>query len=540
MKRQSVLHGSLLLMGSAIAAKLLGAIFRIPLTTILGGEGMGYFSSAYGLFLPIFSLSVTGINTAVAALTAQLLSKHDDGAAWLLYRRMLWIFGILGLGASLLLFALAQPLCTHFLHNPGAALAVQCFSPAIFFCCINAVLRGTWEGRQDMRPTAYSQAAESAARLVFGLLFVWILGRHMDTVLPLLPPTATSTQSAAAAAILGVTCSTAVGTLLLGCFRLPKRPTCPTKTDRHTLTCALLRILLPISAAALVTNLTSLVDLATGIRGLESMLAQHLPFETGYGTFSTSNEAANFLYGAFTGMAVTIFNLVPSVTNMLGKGVLPAFAGSYAVCDRTAMSAHARDALRATAFLAMPAGLGIAVLAKPILTLLFPARPEEVAVAAPPLMLLGVAVIALAMSFPLMSMLQAADAALPSALGMLWGVAVKLVCNLLLIPRMGLMGMALSTLLCYTVILLRMAWIFRKHTGIAPQLLSICGKPLLASSLCAATAGLTYPLLLNCLPQAWSVLLAIAMGGGVYLLCAWCLDLTGWMWGRHVVPSKSI
>ena len=74
-KEQSVLRGSVWLMGSALLAKLLGAVFRIPLTALLGGTGMGYYSCAYGLFLPVFALSVTGMNTAVAALTAQALAQ---------------------------------------------------------------------------------------------------------------------------------------------------------------------------------------------------------------------------------------------------------------------------------------------------------------------------------------------------------------------------------------------------------------------------------------------------------------------------------
>ena len=74
MKQQSVLRGSVWLIVSALAAKALGAVFRIPLTAMLGGTGMGYFSCAYGLFLPVFALSVTGINTAVSAVTASSAS----------------------------------------------------------------------------------------------------------------------------------------------------------------------------------------------------------------------------------------------------------------------------------------------------------------------------------------------------------------------------------------------------------------------------------------------------------------------------------
>ena len=130
MKKQSVLRGSVWLIGSAILAKLLGAVFRLPLTAMLGGTGMGYFSCAYGLFLPVFALSVTGINTAVSALTAQALAKNDPQTADRIAAISMRLFGIGGMLCSILLFLLAEPFCA-LLHDPQAALAVRCFAPAV-------------------------------------------------------------------------------------------------------------------------------------------------------------------------------------------------------------------------------------------------------------------------------------------------------------------------------------------------------------------------------------------------------------------------
>lgn len=518
MKRQSVLGGSLLLMASAVIAKILGAVFRIPLTAMLGGEGMGYFSSAYGLFLPVFSLSVTGINTAVATLTAKLLAQNDDRRAWVLYRRSLGLFAGIGLLGSILLFYFSKPLCTYFLGNPGAQPAVRCFAPAIFFCCMNAVLRGVWEGRQDMRPTAVSQAVESAARLLFGLILCRFVLDHPNLpILSDIPPA----QASAAAAILGVTISTAVGTLLL-LFRPIPRPlhhTLP-RTDANALLRTLRKLLIPISAAALVTNLTSIADLVTGMRGLEQMILKN-PQQ--FSAFRSPEKAANFLYGAYAGMSVTIFHLIPSLSNMLGKGVLPAFAASFTAKNTNAMSRHAASALQAAAFLSVPAGLGIFALSQPILMMLFPTRPDEISAAAPPLMLLGLAVIPLALSIPLMSMLQAADSAPDSARITLAGVAVKLTANLILIPKIGLMGMAYSTLLCYLVILICAAFVFRKKTAVEPHLLRISANPLISGALCAVGAASGYPLLLHKIAQPIALLLSVILGGGIYLLSMWCL-----------------
>ena len=140
---------------------------------------------------------------------------------------------------------------------------------------LNAVLRGVHEGSQNMVPTAVSQVTEGIGRVVCGLLLCGMVLRHWARILPYLPDGTTLPEAAAAAAILGVTLSTAVGLLTLLCFPKPHRgdaaPVYQPPSDR-ALRRALLRILIPVAAASLVTNLTTLIDLATGLRLLEHVI----------------------------------------------------------------------------------------------------------------------------------------------------------------------------------------------------------------------------------------------------------------------------
>lgn len=505
MKQQSVLRGSVWLIGSALAAKILGAVFRIPLTAMLGGAGMGYFSCAYGLFLPVFALSVTGINTAVSAVTARALAKHDTASAVRTAKLSLRMFGIGGAAAALGLFLLAKPLCSGLLHNPQAAPAVQMLAPAVFFCCMNAVMRGVYEGYRNMTPTAVSQVTEGIGRAVFGLLLCGA-ALHLPEQFAFAEPE----SIAAAAAILGVTLSTAIGSLTLLLFPKPQHPESLPPVfqppDDRTLRRAVLRVLLPVAAASLVTNLTTLIDLASGLR----LLAADASAE--------AQARANFCFGAYSGLAVTVFNLVPAVTNMLGKGVFPAFAASY-VQHRTDETAHhAQKVMLRTAFLAVPAGFGITAMAEPILAFLFPSRQAEIAAAAQPLMILGTAVIFAAMSFPVFSMLQASGHAGDTVTVMLTGAAVKLLCNLLLIPRIGLNGLAASTVICYFVILLLAYRKFRRKTGTALHLLRpLCGTAF-SAALCAVTARAVYDGMAAFVSQRPALLAGIAAGGMVYLI----------------------
>lgn len=518
MKTQTVIKGSVILIASVIFAKLCGALFRIPLTQLLGGTGMGYFSSAYGVFLPVFALSVTGMNTAVATLTAEAAAEGDQTGIWTVRSCAFRLFSVMGLVGSAMLFACAKPICNLLLGNPPATLAVQMLSPTVFLCCTSAVFRGSCEGLRCMTPTAVSQCAEGVTRVICGVLLCRLALTQKITL-----GGKDALTDGAAAAILGVTISAATGLLLLMyvSFRIPKVKV--PRDARKTVYRRLVRILIPIAISSLVTNLTTLTDLFTVLHCLTDVICK-APSQFGYNAIPTHEEAAataNFLYGAFSGLAVTVFNLVPSVTNMMGKSVLPAFAGAYKKGDKSAMVRDAKTALSATAFLCIPAGLGIFALAKPILTLLFPLRTAEVTAAAQPLMILGIAVIFLALTQPLFSMLQAAGYADQTVWVMLWGLGIKIVGNLVLMrsPAIHLNGAAIATLLCYAVILLRGYAVFNRKTGIALPMGQICGRFLAGGVLCAVTAKGMYGVLAQ-LGNAPALLLAIFCGGVVYLL--WC------------------
>lgn len=70
-KEQHVVKGAMILLAATGLVKLIGALFKIPLTNLLGGEGMGYFSTAYGLFNPMYAVSVAGFPVALSKLVSQ-------------------------------------------------------------------------------------------------------------------------------------------------------------------------------------------------------------------------------------------------------------------------------------------------------------------------------------------------------------------------------------------------------------------------------------------------------------------------------------
>lgn len=530
-RKQSFWKGSALLLASAMIAKLLGACFKIPLTNVLGGTGMGYFSTAYGLLLPVYALSVTGLSAAVA----QTVSRAAALEHWAEVRRIRdtarLACGVLGLFLSLCMFLLAEPFAALVAAQPYALFSLLAIAPAALFGCLTAVERGYWEGLQNMTPTAVSQALEAVAKLGLGLaLCQWVLA-HPEIVCRRVPADVPLSALAAAGAVLGVTLSTAVGWLyfllrgLRSGNRLPRgnAPAAPMGQIFRRL----LYVMIPVALGSLVTNLTSLLDLVTMMRCLGRAQMLHSgELLRRFGTAASAPDFPAFVYGSFTGMAITVFNLVPSVTNMLGKSALPCAAALWAKQDREGVAAHIRSVTGAAAAMALPAAGGLWALAEPVMHILYAGRPEEAAIAAEALRTLLPGMVCLCLTFPLCSILQGVGKAAVPVVCMLAGVGVKLLGNLVLIPRPAfcITGAGIATSLCYLVLLGLILWQLRRCLEKPLHLMRTLLPIVLAAGCCTAAAWFCRErtAALGMLPSA-----AAAAAGGclVYLAVLYLLVL---------------
>lgn len=531
MKKQSFLLGSAILILSAVAAKLAGALFRIPLANMLGGTGMGYFSCAYGIFMTVYAVSATGLPAAAAKVTAENYALERYANLRRVKSSALLFFTAAGCVFTLLTILLAYPFCVFAGGGAATVPSVLAIAPSILFGCITSVYRGYYEGLRNMFPTAISQIIEGLVKLCAGLaMCLYVLNNPQnfekyfvyftDAENPLLPV-------AAAAAVFGVTVSTAAGTLFLalrdiiGGDGISREKISRTSgknliDSRGNIVSALLKTAVPIAIGALVTNLTSLIDLVTIMRSLGSAAARAPKFFAELTGGASPSETPNFLFGSFTGLSVTVFNLVPSLTNMFGKGILPAISGAFAAKDREQARLCTEKALFATALVSLPSAAGICVLSREILSALFPSKPVETELCAFSLSVLGIAVAFLCMSSTIFAVLQAAGRPdLPVKL-MLLGVAVKLAGNLLLvrIPELNIAGAAISTLLCYAVIFLPAAVILTRLTKADKAYLKgMLLKIAYCSAMCGGGALLAKNLLAERLENI--VLLIISIFSGV-------------------------
>ena len=539
------LYGTIVLTLGTVVVKVIGALFKIPLTNILGGVGMSYFNVAYELYNPLYALFVAGVPVAISKLVSENMARGRARDARKLLRVSAMTFLTIGVVGSILMF-LGAGWFAQVVNNPDARYAVRMLSPALFFGCMMAALRGYWQGMQDMVPTAVSQVVEALAKLLFGLAFAWLVssaglrqfsqeGRVFGiacqtveqarmTVLPF----------AAAGAILGVTISMLCGALYMamhhrlshGAITPEQWAASPPAVSSRALMKRLLALALPVCIASVIANMTSFIDLISVMNRLTKAIGE-AP-ETILGMYAGAipsgvglDRLASYLYGCYSGLAVPIYNLVPSLTAAIGISLLPAVSAAWTVRDLPALERNIHSSLRIASIMAMPAGLGICVLSEPIMQMLFFSKPMEVAVIAPALRIMGISAIFVAIATPVNAILQATGRVdLPVKLLFLGGL-IKLVLNYMLvaIPQLNIQAAPVGTLACYAFVLSVSLWVLIGSTGVRIPVMGVFGKPLFAALCCAGTARASWSLLVRTgLSGTICTFASVLLGATIYLI----------------------
>lgn len=536
-RRQSFLGGAAVLMTAAFIVKVIGALFKIPLAAVLGGEGMGYYMTAYSFFNPVFALSAAGFPIAVSRLASAAAAQRRFDDRQRILNVALLTFSAVGA----LLWAAVYFLSPYLLgaaENSLALMAVRCMAPAVFFCCVTSAFRGYYEGGHDMLPTALSQVAEAVVKLLLGLFLAkGCISRALaefeasQTVFGIAVSDKAQAMRAispyaAAAAVSGVAFSTAAGSavmLLFYLFEKGGRSGGGCTLTRRKTAALLLKTAMPVCLGAVVVNLSSLVDLFSVMKLIKLaaernryLFCQSCP-EAMLGLLD-NERAANFLYGSYTGLAMTVFNLVPALTAAFGICALPMISEACARGNMPLLRKRAQAVIKMTAVISFPMGMGMSALAEPILRVLFRENPLETAAAARLMPPLGAAAMMVALFGTAGSVLQAMGKMLSPVKLLLIGTAIKLTVNLTLIslPGVNILGAPIGTLCCYAFTAFGAMLLTGRETGEGRRLFISTIKPLFSACCCAAAAKYCFSLLEGRLFDAAALLIAIACGAAVY------------------------
>jgi stage V sporulation protein B len=542
---QNLLRGASVLGASMIIVKLFGALFKIPLGNILDGDGMGYFSTAYSIFTMIYSFSTAGLPAAIAKMVSEQSVRGRARDIRKLHELSVKLFLIMGIAGTLVILLLSR-VYVNLVGTPNAWYCVLAIAPSVFFGCMTSAYRGYYEGLRNMTPTAVSQVVEVVFKLVFGLSLTYAAVKIGEAqfasggkVFGVACKTAAEANAAiqpvaSAAAILGVTVSTMIGTFyLLYKYRRigdgigeEELLNSPRPMRGKVLLTRLVMIAIPISIGSIVMNVAQAVDTVTIVNCLQYAF-DHYPekMQAIFGGVISAEvlaagTAPNFIYGSYSGYALSIFNLVPAFCNIFGKSALPNVSACWSAGDKEGTRLNIESVIRMTSLIAVPASFGIFFMAEPILRFIYPSKVAEVTIAAKVLSWQGISLIFLGLTVPLFAVLQGLGHAGKPPKYMLVGMIVKFLVNLLTIsiPSINVNGAALGTGSCYLIILILSLRGLRQVTGLQISFFKLTGKQLISGLLCGLSAKGVYLLLGQFTSSRLITIVAIAVAAVVYIV----------------------
>lgn len=355
MKRSSFIQGAFILAIASFISRILGAVYRIPLTRIIGDEGMGLYQMAHPVYIFVVVLAVSGIPTALSKLVAETAATGSKREVYKVFYVTLLALMITGTLGSLLLFVLAEYVAHNILHDTRTYMSLLCAAPAVILVCVTSGFRGFFIGLQKMVPNAIAQVIEQLARIISMLVLATML----------LPK---GIEYAAAGVSFGSVIGNFIGLLaLLGFFFATKKDfdkqshSRKQTTDVHWSSAEIMLrvfyISLPLAIGGIIGSAAQTLD------------ASLIPARLKVAGFSVSE--ATSLYGQLTGIAYMLIGFPSIISGSLAASLVPAISEAVALGNLQLVKRRTHQGLRLAIMVGLPASVGLLTLAHEITTMLF-------------------------------------------------------------------------------------------------------------------------------------------------------------------------
>ena len=439
--QKSFVKGAAILGIAGLLVKLIGAVFRIPLTIIIGTDGMASYSVAYPIYAALVVLSTAGLPTAISRMVSERVSVGDYRGAHNVFQKAFRVLLLIGIVSTVVMLAVAGPVANA-AKIPEAKLSLMMLAPALFFVSMLSAYRGYFQGLQHMFPTALTQIVEQLIKLGAGLLLAWLWW------------TPQAPHLGAAGALLGVSLSEVAALVLIIILYnrkkgdiIEKRRMLPNTEfkARRSIYMDLLVIALPIAIGGCIMPLVSTAD-----------------------TFIINNQMVNLDYSAFNPLSAKqnysiLTNIVNPLINMpavlslaLCMSLVPAISEGRALKNPAMVSSRSAMGFKLGLLIGLPCAVGMYLLAEPIIQLLYSSdriSPTEIAIGGELLRILAIGVLFLTMLQTMTGILQGAGHQFVPLINLFIGAAVKVVLSIVLIriPSLNINGAAIGTAACYGI-----------------------------------------------------------------------------------------
>jgi stage V sporulation protein B len=504
--KSSFIKQAAILAGAGVVVRVLGFLYRLPLTAMIGDVGNGIYTIGFYIYNFFLIMSSSGLPAAISKMVAARTARGRYDEAERVFKVSLIASGALGFVCMIIIFIWAEPIVMLF-SSPRSKSALLTLAPTVFIVSVMAVYRGYFQGLQNTVPTAVSQMFEQAFNAVFSVILAYSFMKAAN---------GDAVAMGAAGGTAGTGVGAAAGLLFLFCFHWLVSPgikrgaaASARRFGRKTVSARLIvkELFLtsfPIIIGTAIFSFSNLVDASM----VKSRLAA---------SGITDADVIEALYGQLTGKYVTITTLPVAVSTALATAAIPSITESKVKGDAGAVQSKIAASMRLAMLISIPASVGIGVLADQIIRMLMPRYPEGGAILA----LGSVSIIFLSLTLITTGMLQGIGKLFAPLIGAACGVLVKIPINHVLIgdPRIRVYGAVAGTIACYIVTSALGLFFLTRATGVKPDIKAALLKPLAAAAGMGAVCYLAYYLPYYVIPinAVWT-LFSICVGVASYFL----------------------
>lgn len=441
MTRQTFLRGAFILMLAGFITKILGFINRIVMARILGEEGVGLYMMAVPTFILAITLTQIGLPVAIAKLVAEAEAVNNKQKVKKILTVSLAITSIISIILTIVIMLIAPILAKTLLTDERTYYPLIAILPVVPVIAVSSVLRGYFQGKQNMKPSAYAQVLEQVVRIT-------IIAVCIRLFLPY------GIEYAAAGAMLSAVLGEVASLLfLLTLFQRDKQISIRTnftntaKKSKDTFH-SLMDIALPTTGSRLIGSLSYFFEPIVVMQSLAIA--------------GVAASVATQQYGILNGYAFPLLSLPAFITYALSTALVPSISEAMAKRQHRLVEHRLQQALRISLITGGWSVVILYVFAAPILTLMYGSDSAT----------LFIQVLAPCFLFhyfqsPLTSVLQALNLARAAMMNTLIGAIVKLIVIFALAsrPEFQMMGVALAIATnIVTVTLLHYATVLKKIT----------------------------------------------------------------------------
>lgn len=500
MSKNNFLKGAAILAIAGVLVKVIGAFYRIPLGNIMPEEGMGYYQVGYQLYVLLVAVSTSGFPTATSKIIAEKRAYGDYNGAHKIFKVSFIGFLIAGILSSLVVLVGAKPILS-FMDNPNSYYALLALVPALLFVPIMSAFRGYFQGMQDMVPTAVSQLIEQIFRAGAALSLAYLL---LDR----------GAKVAAGGASFGASAGAIAGTIIiiLIYFKNRKKIMIEVNSSKNfeeetvsTIIKNILYIAIPITIGASIVPIINAVDATLVTRILQQL---------GY-----TEVQASAKFAQISAYAQTLINFPQVLSVAMAMSLVPSISDAFSRKDKEGIKNTTNSGIRTTLLIGLPSAMGLFVLAKPIIGLIYYSKTDAVITETGQILaILAISLVFLTLVQSLTAILQGIGKPMVPVKNLAIGAIAKIVLTyaLVRIPGIEVKGAAISTVVTYVIAAALNLYGVKKYTNVEIKVVDTILKPVLAAGIMGVVVKIAYSVGLGIVGSKLSTVISIAIGAVVY------------------------